>query len=195
MKTYSVLVGLLCAFSPMLSATVSFSVNPPGGAVSGLPGAITGWGFTLSNDTDYLVVNSATMIGGTSLGTFVDFISLPGNFTVIGLGDPTALATWIQDFDQAAQTGLGSFQINAGALPGDAIVTTVQISYDVFSVSPLNPAFNPDTDAMGSGTIVTAVSVSVDAPAGVPEPSTVILVGAGLLFGFRAFVKARTCNS
>ncbi len=178
MKKYSLLIGFMCAFSPVLPAGVLLSVIPAGGAVSGPAGGVVGWGFTLSNDADYAIVNSATMIGGESLGKFNDFIS--ANFVIIGpapLGQPS----WTQGFDNVAQIGLGSFEIAAGALPGDTVAPTIQVSYDLFSKSPLDPDFNPDLDSLGTNNISVDVSISVDAPATVPEPTTWMVAAAGLL--------------
>jgi hypothetical protein len=186
MKKYSLLIGFMCAFSPVLPAGVLLTVIPAGGAVSGPAGGVVGWGFTLSNDADYAIVNSATMIGGDSLGKFTDFIS--ANFVVIGpapLGQPSfSQPSWTQGFDEVAQMGLGSFEIAAGALPGDTVAPTIQVSYDLFSKSPLDPDFNPDSDLLGTNNVSVDVSISVDAPATVPEPTTWMVVGAGLLVGF-----------
>ncbi len=160
------------------------SLSPAGGAVAALPGGITGWGFTLSNDTDYAVVDDAVLIGGDSLGAFTDFISLPSNFVVIGPDGPFARMMWTEDFDATAQTGLGEFAVSSGALPGDSFSGTVRVYYDLFQHSPLDPGFDPDLDLVSTGNFTSAaVSITVPGPAAAPEPASWVLIGSGLVLG------------
>jgi hypothetical protein len=186
MRINFLLIGFMCAIAPLTPAAVLLNLSPAGGAISGAAGQTAGWGFTLSNDANYAVVDSASLVGGSSLGTFADFISLPANFTVIGPAGPFAQSSWTQAFNTGAQTGLGSFRISAAALAGDTAAVTVDVFYDLFSRSPFDPAFNPDTDALSTGNLVTAaVSISVNGPAtppmDAPEPATWSLLGVGLV--------------
>jgi hypothetical protein len=167
----------------MFAGTI-LSLSPAGGAVSAFPGGSTGWGFTLSNDTDYAVVDNATLIvGGDSPGTFTDFISLPANFAVIGPDGPFAQMMWAEDFDATAQTGLGKFEVDSGALPGDSVSGTIRVYYDLFRLSPLDPGFDPDVDLVSTGNFASAsVSISVGGAAA-PEPGSLFLIGSGLVLG------------
>src|SRR5689334_22705727 len=53
--------GLVCG----LHAVPVFTLIPPDGAVSGFPGTTVGWGFTLANSTDYVVVTNSAFCLGT----------------------------------------------------------------------------------------------------------------------------------
>src|SRR5262245_53600446 len=55
---------------------------PSIGTIGGMPGDIVGWGFTLTNTTDFLVVTGADFVPPSPLGVFNDFIG--PNFIVVG---------------------------------------------------------------------------------------------------------------
>jgi hypothetical protein len=173
----SALVGLLSY--PTAQAATVLQLDPLGGAISGLPGSTVGWGFNLSNNENFLVVTSAAFEAATELGTFTDLISVPDNFFVVGpaLGGSTV---WTQSFNAATQTGIGSFAIDAGAALGSVAFGTITLTYDLFSRSPLDPLFSPDTDTLSNGNLLTA-NASVAVP--IPEPQTwaMLLAGIGLL--------------
>jgi hypothetical protein len=177
-------LGMAFAAGPAMFGGTILSLSPAGGAVSALPGGITGWGFTLSNDTDYAVVDNATLIvAADAPGTFTDFISSPSTFTVIGDG-PYAQMMWTEDFDAAAQTGLGKFVVDSGASPGDSFSGAVRVYYDLYRISPLDPGFNPDVDWLSTGNFTTAaVSIAVVGAAAAPEPESRVLIGIGLVLG------------
>lgn len=170
LKSMALASALFCAMS---QAAPILTLDPPGGAISGAPGATVGWGFTLTNTTDYLVVSSASFVPATPLGTFTDFSAF--NFFVVGPApESTSLS---QAFDAPSQTGVGSFAIGAGALVGAVASGQIVLSYDLYSVSPNNPLFNPDTDTLSVGnTLAVNASVSV-----VPEPESLLLMVAGLI--------------
>lgn len=170
LKSMALASALFCAMS---QAAPILTLDPPGGAISGAPGATVGWGFTLTNTTDYLVVSSASFTPATPLGTFTDFSAF--NFFVVG---PAPESTSVsQVFDAPSQTGIGSFAIGAGALVGAVASGQIVLSYDLYSVSPNNPLFNPDTDTLSNGNTL-AVNASVTV---VPEPEGLLLLAAGLI--------------
>jgi hypothetical protein len=174
-STLALLGTLFCA---QAQATVILQLDPANGSVSGTPGATVGWGFTLSNDADYLVVTSASFTAPLSIGIFTDYISQ--NFFVVG--PPPETSPVSQAFDSTLITGIGSFAIDLNALAGGVVNNPIVLTYDLFSVSPNDLAFDPDTDTISVGNIVTAgASVEV-----VPEPATVFLFLAGL-FGLSAW--------
>ena len=175
----SALVGIL--FHATAQAATVLQLDPLGGAISGLPGSTIGWGFSLSNTENYLVVTSAAFESATTLGTFTDFISA-SNFFVVGPA-PSASTVWAQTFNASTQTGIGSFTINPGAAPGSVANGQIVLSYDLFSRSPLDALFNPDTDTLSNGNLVTA-NASVTTV--VPLPAAVWLFGSALvgLVGF-----------
>jgi hypothetical protein len=174
---FSALLGVL-SYTTAQAATV-LQLDPLGGSIAGLPGSTVGWGFSLNNNENFLVVTSAAFEAATELGTFTDLISAPDNFFVVGpaLGGSTV---WTQSFDAATQTGIGSFAIDAGAALGSVAFGTIALTYDLFSRSPLDPLFDPDTDTLSNGNLLTA-NASVTVP--IPEPQTwaMLLAGIGLL--------------
>lgn len=169
-------------FCTSLQAATSFQLNPLDGAISGAPGSTIGWGFNLSNDENFLVVTSVLFEPDTALGTFADFISA-ANFFVVG---PTnsGSTVWAQTFNASMQTGVGSFFINPDATVGSVASGDMTLTYDLFSRSPLDANFNPDTDTLSNGNVLSAAaSVTVS----IPEPQTYAMLLAGLgLLGFIA---------
>jgi hypothetical protein len=119
------------------------------------------------------------------LGSFTDFISA-SNFFVVG---PAANAStvWGQPFNAGIKTGIGSFSIDKAAAAGGVAVGNIVLNYDLFSRSPMDVRFNPDTDTLSTGNLLTALaSVTVTA---IPEPSSNALLLAGL--GVLAFAARR----
>ena len=172
---FSALMGML--FSITAQAAPTLQLDPPGGAISGSPGSTIGWGFSLSNTENYLVVTSAAFESAATLGTFTDFISA-ANFFVVGPA-PSASTVWAQPFDATMQLGIGSFAIDPGTPLGSVASGQIVLTYDLFSRSPLDTLFNPDTDTLANGNVLTAFS-SISA---VPEPETwsIMLTGVVVL--------------
>ncbi|HUO73665.1 MAG TPA: PEP-CTERM sorting domain-containing protein, partial [Solirubrobacteraceae bacterium] len=79
-----------------------------------------------------------------------------------------------QVFDASLSTGIGSFAIDPSA-SGTASGIIV-LTYDLFSVSPNDPTFSPDDEISGGNFLTANASVTV-----VPEPSSLVLLGAGLV--------------
>lgn len=172
-------------FCTPLQAATSFQLNPLDGAIFGTPGATIGWGFNLSNDENFLVVTSAAFETSDSLGTFTDFISA-ANFFVVG-PENSGSTVWAQTFNAGVQTGIGSFSINPDAARGSVANGDMILTYDLFSRSPFDANFNPDTDTLSNGNVLSATaSVTVS----IPEPQTyaMLLAGLGLLV-LRAYRK------
>ena len=150
-----------------------FTADPINGVITGAPGQIIGWGFTITNDTNFVVPTSSEFDPGNPLvGTYMDFI--PFQFFVIGPAPESSTAT--AAFDANTQSGLGSFAILPGA-PLGLLSGTLTLTYDVFSVSPNDPNFDPDADLI-------AVNQILSVPAGVdvevtPEPASFFMLGAG----------------
>ena len=86
-----------------------------------------------------------------------------------------------RQFDHAVtQTGVGNYFISS-AVPGAQTDGTVQLTYDLYSLSPNNPDFDPGADLVSSGNTISALaSVSVsEASTDTPEPA--FGFGAGLM--------------
>jgi hypothetical protein len=179
----AVLIAMLmsCAASPVYGSSITLS--PPSGTISGAPGATVGWGFTISNASDFLVVTGSDFCVGAdtspcsnALGTYTDFIG--PEFVVVG--PPPESSTVSQPFDLTTQTGVGSFTFNSSALPGTNIAGEIVVTYDLFSVSPNSPGFDPITDTVSVGNQLSANATV--RTAAVPEPATLILLACGLGF-------------
>jgi hypothetical protein len=174
MRTRLVLVAILLAGA--VSAGPVFTITPSGD-VSGAPGSTVGWGFTITNDTDYIEITSAQycvnpvsfplVCTPSGLGTFNDFISQFNDIIVGPPGgtDPTSVS---QDFDPILMTGVGSFVIDPGASGGDA--GQIVLTYNVTDLDPNDP----NAVTLGTDLVLSAnASVNVSTP----EPGT-----AGLIF-------------
>ncbi|MGH9350986.1 MAG: PEP-CTERM sorting domain-containing protein [Terriglobia bacterium] len=168
----TLLLAGLCAVYAQADPTLQ--LIPAGGVVAGAPGSTVGWGFMLTNTSDYLVVTGSSFTyNGPQYGTYQDIIGTD-NFIVVGPAPESTTVT--QDFNPVALTGVGEFTIDSTA-PFGAIKGTLAIDYSLFSVDPNDPSFNPDTD-----TVVADASLSqaaaVDAT---PEPASIVLMATGLI--------------
>jgi len=154
-----------------------FQVNP--GTVGGAPGATVGWGFTLTNTTDYLLV-TGSQFSPTPLAFFGSYQDLVGAGPLVVLGPSPEPQSITEAFNLSLGTGLGAFRIAptaAGQLSGQLI-----LHYALFSVDPNSPTFNPDTDLrVADAQVSSAVSVNVFAP----EPASFLLVAPGLFAAYR----------
>ncbi len=160
-KRLSLLLALLAT---SLAAGPVLSLSPAGGALSGGPGETVAWTMTVTNDENYLVVISADYFTLVPVGTFTDLFS--PIFEVVGLGS----------YATPSHSGLGLYTIDPSAPAGALSIGSIWVWYDLYSVSPLDPAFNPDTDGISYANMLEAdASVSV-----VPEPSPGLMLGAGL---------------
>jgi hypothetical protein len=180
----SILLSLL--FNAAAHGAVTFQLNPPDGKVSGLAGSTVGWGFSLSNTENFLVVTSASFEIATNSGTFTDYISAPENFFVVGPAQ-AASTVWSQPFDATDLTGVGAFTIDSTVAPGSVAYGNIVLTYDLFSLSPLNSLFNPDTDTLSIGNILTA---NASVAAVVPLPAAVWLFGSAM-FGLVGIGKRK----
>jgi len=172
-----------CLFFTPARANTTFTLDPPDGAISGLPGTTVGWGFTFTNDTDYALITGTQFCDSTSsplpaicvpptpdLGTYTDFSA--AGFLVIGPAPESPSVS--EAFDNSLLTGIGSFAIDPGASGTESGI--IVLTYDLYSVSPNDPNFDPTQDEVSGGNYLTAAA-SVSA---VPEPGYVPLLGIGL---------------
>jgi len=125
------IVLLLLTAALLLPAAHAGAIfTPTPSTISGAPGDTVGWGFTISNDTNYLLITSADFTPATPLGTFTDFI---GQFNFIVVGPSPESTSVSQTFDPSALTGVGSFLISSSATPGSVITGLLTLTYDLFS--------------------------------------------------------------
>jgi len=169
------------------AAVLSLTLLPNSGTVSGGPGTVVGWGFTVtySGSPDWLVLTGSDFTGSTVYGSYVDYLSL-GNAPLYVAGPSPESSTISQSWNASSSPplGLGEFDINATALPGAFIAGSLEVSYDLFSQDPNDPNFDP-------GTFVTSGKVSAPAEVDVtPEPAPLLTLGTAMLL-LLAFERSR----
>ena len=125
-------------------------------------------------------MTAANYVTVTPIGTFTDFAS-GFNFIVVGPSPESPVVA--QSFDLLLQTGIGAYLIDPGTPVGALSTGVVRLTYDLYTVSPNDPSFDPAKDLVSSGNFLDAnASVQVQAQAAdTPEPSTCLLLGCGLL--------------
>ena len=162
-------------FATCVHAAPIFQLTPSSGIVSGVPGSTVGWGFTLTNTSNFLVVTGASFTPASLYGTFQDYISA-FNFVVVGPAPESSTVT--QSFSSVNHSGVGSFIINSTAPTGISIAGSLVLEYSVFSVDPNDPNFNPDID-----TVIADATASAPADVNIaPEPASLFLTIAAALF-------------
>jgi hypothetical protein len=178
------------------AAAGSTLVLTPAGDIYGLSGATVGWGFTITNTvSNWIEVTSAAFCTGTSgtntlctvatIGTFTDYISGYNDIVVGPSPDSTSVT---QAFGNVAHTGIGSFLITAAS--GQTGPGQIVLTYNVFSRSPHDAAFNPDTDTVSTDNFLTASASVTVASAPVPTVPTLSQWGMVLLAGLLAAAAA-----
>lgn len=157
---------LATASAGLATADITFSLDPAGGAVSGYAGQTVGWGFTVANAlSDYAVITNAIFVPDPTT-QFTDFIS--PQYLIVGPGTPVVT----QAFDLALQEGVGSYLIPASPV-GSLFAGSIELTYDLYTVNPNDPLFDPGLDLESSGnTIAADASINVVAT---PEPVNVVL--------------------
>ena len=157
---------------------LSLTLLPTVGAVSGEPGSVVGWGFTIiyTGSTDWVLLTGSNFTGSTAYGSYVDYLSL-GNAPVYVAGPSPESSTISQAWNSSSNPplGLGEFDINSTAPPGAIIGGTVQVNYAVFSQDPNDLNFDP-------GSFITSGTLSAPAEVGVaPEPASLLTMSTALL--------------
>ncbi|HME00134.1 MAG TPA: hypothetical protein VKM93_22735 [Terriglobia bacterium] len=148
------------------------------GAISGNPGSTPGWGFTLTNTLNYVVIDASEfgITQNSGDGSYTDIIG--PNFIVVGTG-VYAGTPITQAFDASVPSGVGSFAILPSATIGDVVLGNITLTYDVYSVSPNDPSFDPFADSLAKGLQISA-GAQVDVT---PEPGSLLLLLTASGFG------------
>lgn len=146
---------------------ISLTLTPANGVVAGAPGQAVGWGFTLTDNSgsEWVVLADSYFVGTPLYGSYSDYIV--SQFYVAGPGEGTTI---VSPWNQTNMTGTGEFDL----YPTDPSVSfsgTIIVDYDLFSVDPNNPLFDPGTDFIGSGTFSDPIQVDIT-----PEPASWILL-------------------
>jgi hypothetical protein len=176
-------MGLFLSLACPVSADIIFALLPFDGNLSGAPGSLVGWGYSLANtdSADWYMaadLNSDTFLDGTPTLLF-DFPVLAPGATVTEAFDPVS--------------GIGLFQLlwDAGAPVGSVDSGNFTLSGEWWNGDPLNGgsfvATAPDIALAYSATVTSSSGV-------VPEPSTFVLMACGSAI-LVAFQRARKSQS
>jgi hypothetical protein len=180
-------IFLLLFATTAASATASFQFDSFGGAFSGTPGSTIGWGFTITDSTEYVFVSQTAFCFSASQpsdlancgtqvasdGTYTDF---SGNIPVVGPAPDAPSLT--EHYNFLNQTGYGSFQILNSVSPGTVLTGEIAIVYDLFTG---DPETDPNATQIG-GDNFTSLPATITVASSVPEPAPTFLIGAGMVF-------------
>jgi hypothetical protein len=157
-------------------------LNPIDGTISGNPGDVIGWGFTLQGDSTYWVsVTAANLAFEVSpVGTFTSYINQNGGLT--DFATPPGQA-WTQTFSPGSPgTGIGEYDVDPGATVGSSDSGLIDITYDIYADDPLTCNCNAINNAPLHLTDINGHSIPFAIQI-VPESGASILsaIGGGLL--------------
>jgi len=148
----------------------------PSGDLTASPGSLTGWGFTITNDADYIEITSSQFCLDPvnfpvctlpEEGTFTDYIS-QFNDIVVGYPGGTDPDTASQSFDTTLHTGVGAFDVSPSATVSEDIGEIV-LTYDVYDADPNT---SRGANRLFSDLVLSAnASVTVEAVS-TPEPGS-----------------------
>src|SRR5262249_28382333 len=154
------------------SHAATLALNPLDGAVSGLPGQSTGWGYQFTaGPGEFDVLTFSLLLVPDGIGDYVDYLLLPQTFE----GIPPGLTNQHgSSFDSTTGSGTGEFDIFPAAPPG-TIPGTLLVFYDTY---PADPSTGVSPSSSGNF-LEQDVSITVLAP----EPSFAALLALLLAAG------------
>jgi hypothetical protein len=175
-QIFGLLFGLtLLSGAASANAIVTLTLNPVNGFVSGTPGSAVGWGYDVSTDSDYILID------------YLGFDDL----TPVGLQNllppPSMGASAGNDVIVPFISGVSGFEydIDPGALAGSSSTGGVFLVYDEYTDSTL------DTQVTSGATVyATNHGVQVNAEVEVtPEPGTLALFCCGIAAALRRLCR------
>jgi hypothetical protein len=168
--------AVLCLASPLCADSITFSLLPSDGNVSGPPGSLVGWGYSLKNDSsaDWFSstnLNSDSFSNGTPTLLF--------DFPNVGPG-----ATVTEAFDPVSSIGLFELQWDPSAPVGFVNSGNFVLSGQWWDGDPLNGG---NFIANATDTL-SPYSATVTGSSSVPEPSSFLLLASGIvaIIGWRS---------
>jgi hypothetical protein len=182
MTRFAFLIVLAC-FAPAARAGAIVALDPVDGVISGAPGDTVGWGFTVTNGTNWISIDSVSIenetspLGGASSG-FTSYMDLLGGLTN-GVTPPNQM--WSLGFSPGSPgTGIGQYAIDAATPLGASDSGDFVIFYDEFSGDPntCGSCYLDTLQMFDSGGNPPAFTINVTATT-VPEPASALLLLAG----------------
>lgn len=187
--------GILVIFSLLFVATVVSAPQAKADSLTvlgtdsqslleGAPGQIVGYGFIFETPADYAILNFSEFDPAPDFADYTDYIS--SNFITTQPG-VSVTETFSQAVDPTTgefiETGLGQFLIQSDATVGESLKGVLTLDYDLYSVDPNSPDFDPTADLVSAGNELNAfVGVKVVAPVvAAAEPASFGLLGFGFL--------------
>ena len=174
---------LLACFAPGARAGAIVALDPVDGVIPGAPGDTVGWGFTMTNGTNWISIDSVSIenetspLGGAS-GGFTSYMDLLGGLTN-GVTPPNQM--WSLGFSPGSPgTGIGQYAIDAATPLGASDSGDFVIFYDEFSDDPntCGSCYLDTLQMFDSGGNPAAFTINVTATT-VPEPASALLLLAG----------------
>ncbi|HEY6392981.1 MAG TPA: PEP-CTERM sorting domain-containing protein [Bryobacteraceae bacterium] len=179
-------VLLLLTLVSVCTATATLTLNPVNGAITGAPGQTVGWGYTISDDTRWLVVAGTGFCSSFNTstpdpfpctnpvpgGSYLDFSLF--NFILSAPNSPdTSQMTFSYNppCSTGPCTGTGGYTINSNVPSGTLLSGVIVVDYNLFDGDPTNGG----TQFGGDFFITMNASILV-----VPEPGTWLLMGSAL---------------
>lgn len=179
--TFLIVAGLFMS-KPLVATTmepdVTLTLDPEDGQLSGSTGDIVGWGFTLTTDSDYILIESFSFGDLTPVGTFTSFDG--------PLAAASAMSPLTAPFDDSDRTGIGSYLITSPTA-GSSTTGLISATYDVWDSDPnsdpnaMNLGFGLQvfaTDANGSEVNAEVEVLGGSGPTTVPEPVSLPVIAA-----------------
>jgi len=196
-KWLAAAAGALAASAPSAHASAVLTLDPPGGVISGVPGALVGWGFTLANGANWVSIDSVTTedetspLGGAG-GGFTSYMDLLGGLSN-GVTPPNQ--TWALTFSPGSPgTGLGQYAIDPGTPSGASNSGDFVIYYDEFSADPniCGSCYLDTLQLFDANGYAPAFTINVST-SGVPEPTpSELVIGGCIALLMRRLTKRST---
>lgn len=151
---------------------VTFTLDPPDGNLLGAAGATVGWGYQISTDSDYVVIQSIVFGDLTPIGIF----STPGiPLNAASPGNPITVP-WLLGI-----SGL-EYSIFPGATLNASTLGQMTLIYDTFTDADLidQVGFGDSVVATFDGPLTAQITVNEAGSTTVPEPATSAALALGL---------------
>jgi hypothetical protein len=182
----AVLVGFLAlAATGASAATIEFKALPYDGAIAGVTGSTSGWGYEITNNSPYdLVLTNFWIVDALASGTpNVGLFDYPE----VAAGQTVSLA-YHYDSLLGLMVGLAEFTWDMGAAPGtvESSQFALDCAYYYENVDGVTVGVTPSVENGLPSTVYADFSVTTEEASPVPEPATMGLLALGLAaFGGR----------